>query len=108
MDKLRPLARFHLPFADTEETVFRALSMYALAQYFRRQKGSETDWDFHGLRRIYRQVNSVNVDFAARLHNNSISDATTNAITSLDCFAQEVDFSITEAMLGEIERLFEE
>ncbi len=106
MDKLRPMARFHLPFADTEETVYRALSMYALAQYFRHREGLEADWDFEGLKRIYQDVNSLNIDFSKRLHNDSISEATTNAITSLDCFAQEIDFSISEDMLQEIEVLF--
>ncbi|PXA05167.1 hypothetical protein DDZ13_04190 [Coraliomargarita sinensis] len=107
MDKLRPMARFHLPFADTEETVYRALSMYALAQYFRHQKGLEADWDFQALKQIYSEVNQLNIDFARRLRNDSISEATTNAITSLDCFAQEIDFSISEEMLEEIETLFE-
>lgn len=107
LDKLRPMARFHLPFADTEETVYRALSMYALAQYFRYKKGVSTDWDFEGLKKIYRDINQLNIDFAKRLHNDSISEATTNAITSLDCFAQEIDFSISEEMLEEIEVLFD-
>jgi hypothetical protein len=32
----RPMAaRFHLPFTDAEETIYRAVSMYLLAQYFR-------------------------------------------------------------------------
>lgn len=107
LDKLRPMARFHLPFADTEATVYRALSMYALAQYFRRKKGLEGDWNFEGLQDIYRDINRLNIDFAERLNNDSISESTTNALTSLDCFAQEVDISISEEMLKEIEVLFE-
>lgn len=106
LDKLRPMARFHLPFADTEETVYRALSMYALAQYFRHKKGDQADWDFEGLKKIYQEINRLNMDFAERLRNDSISEATTNAITSLDCFAQEIDFSISEEMLEEVEVLF--
>lgn len=107
LDKLRPMARFHLPFADTEETVYRALSMYALAQYFRSKNGQQADLDFEGLKNIYRDINRLNIDFADRLNNDFISEATTNAITSLDCFAQEIDFSISEEMLKEIEVLFE-
>lgn len=107
LDKLRPMARFHLPFANTEETVYRALSMYALAQYFRHKKGDEADWNFEGLKKIYRDINRLNIDFAKRLHNDSMSEATTNALTSLDCFAQEIDFSLSEEMLEEIEVLFE-
>jgi hypothetical protein len=107
LDKLRPMARFHLPFADTEETVYRALSMYALAQYFRQQKGLEPDWSFSGLKAIYKNINRLNLDFAKRLHNNSISEATSNALISLDCFAQEIDFSLSEEMLDEFELLFQ-
>jgi hypothetical protein len=107
LDKLRPMARFHLPFADTEETVYRALSMYALAQCMRQQKGLSADFDFTGLRAIYKDINRLNLDFAKRLHNNSISEATSNALISLDCFAQEIDFSLSEEMLDEFEVLFQ-
>ena len=37
---LRPMARFHLPFASNEETVYRATSMYLLAQYFLKKEGA--------------------------------------------------------------------
>ena len=32
----KPMARFHLPFANEEETIYRATSSYLLAQYFLR------------------------------------------------------------------------
>jgi len=107
LDKLRPMSRFHLPFADTEETLYRAFSMYALAQYFRHRHSLEADWGFEGLKKIYKDVNRVNLDFSRRFHNESISEASSNAIISLDCFAQEIDFSITEEALAEIEVLFQ-
>jgi len=34
---LRAMARFHLPFASVEETVFRAAGAYLIGQYFERQ-----------------------------------------------------------------------
>jgi len=107
MDPLRPMARFHLPFADTDETIYRAFSMYALAQCLRQAKSQEPDWNFEKLRMIYSEINTLNIDFAQRLRNDSVNEATTNAITSLDCFAQQIDFSISEDMLDEIESLFE-
>jgi len=33
MERLKPMARFHLPFADEEETMFRAMSAYLLDHY---------------------------------------------------------------------------
>lgn len=38
---LKPMARFHLPLASIEETMCRAVSMYLLAQYFRRKQGKK-------------------------------------------------------------------
>lgn len=106
MDKLRPMARFHLPFATAEETVYRALSMYALAQLLRRRRGLPVEEDFSGLARIYQDVNRVNGDFSRRLTSEALGEATANAITNLDCFAQMIDFSISEAMFEDIESVF--
>ena len=33
MESLKPMVRFHLPFATVEETVFRSVSTYLLSQY---------------------------------------------------------------------------
>lgn len=107
MDKLRPMVRYHLPFSDMEETMYRALSMYVLAQYFRRTKRLQPDWELQDLSQIYQDINALNLDFSQRLRSDSTGEATTNAITSLDCFAQMIDFSITEQMLEDVEQLFQ-
>ncbi len=106
LDKLRPMVRYHLPFANTDETIYRALSMYVLAQYFRKKEGLEPDWELSGLSKIYQDINAVNIDFSRRLKRDTQSEATTNAITSLDCFAQIIEFSITEEMLEDVEQMF--
>lgn len=106
MDKLRPMVRHHLPFADTDETIYRALSMYVLAQYFRSKKGLSPDWGLEGLGKIYQDINTLNIDFSRRLRTDTVNEAATNAITSLDCFAQIIDFSIGEGMLEDLEQLF--
>ncbi|HAV12315.1 MAG TPA: hypothetical protein DCX06_02300 [Opitutae bacterium] len=107
MDKLRPMVLHHLPFASMEETMYRALSMYALAQHFRSKAGLDTDPDFSGLGTIYQDVNTLNKDFSVRFKGYSDCEATTNAIVSLDCFAQMIEFSITEEMLEDLEAQFE-
>jgi hypothetical protein len=107
MSQLRPMVRFHLPFADLDETAYRALSMYALAQNLRHRRGLDADWEFEGLKKIYSEVSSLNFDFARRLHDNSPNEALTNAIASLDCLAQEIDFSISDDTLEEIETLLQ-
>ena len=34
LGKLKPMVRHHLPLASVQETIYRVLSMYLLAQYF--------------------------------------------------------------------------
>ena len=48
----KPMARFHLPFASEEETIYRAASMYLLAQYFIRQQGEKSDLELEGISKI--------------------------------------------------------
>lgn len=43
---LRPMARFHLPLASEDETIYRACSMYALAQFFIHHEKDEADYPF--------------------------------------------------------------
>jgi len=102
---LRPMARFHLPFANAFETTFRAVSMYLVAQYFRRKQGLDADLELEGLKKIYSNIQLINVAMAERLRAISDKDAALNALVILDSFAQFVPFSIDES-LDEIRHLF--
>jgi hypothetical protein len=106
MDKLKPMVRFHLPFATVEETKYRAISMYLLAQYFKYKQGLEPDWALKHLVRIYADIRTVNRAFCKRLSNIKVEDAGINALTILDCFADSILFSINKDMLDEIGLLF--
>ena len=103
MEKLKPMVRYHLPFATEEETKYRAISMYLFAQYFLRKKGEVPDWELTGLARIYEEVRTANRGFCKRLSNIKIEDASINAVVVLDCFADAVKFSIKEDILKEME-----
>jgi len=102
---LRPMARFHLPFASHEETVYRATSMYLLAQYYINKESGHQDNDLTQLRQYYHSLQAVNRDMAKRLRAASLEDAAANAITLLDLYAKAVPYSIEEA-LDEIKPLF--
>jgi hypothetical protein len=110
MEKLKPMVRFHLPFATEEETRYRAISMYLFAQYFIYKQGNRSsegpDWDLKGLGRIYEEIRIVNKSFSQRLANIKIEDASINALIILDCFADFVKFSITKDALEDIKTLF--
>ncbi|RMF94157.1 MAG: hypothetical protein D6734_08415 [Candidatus Schekmanbacteria bacterium] len=106
MDKLKPMVRFHLPFSTIEETKYRAMSMYLMAQYFLYKEGEKPDWDMKYLSNIYDDIKVLNMSFAQRLAGIGIQDATANALVELDCFAENIRVSISKDKMDEIKGLF--
>jgi len=98
---LRPMARFHLPLASNEETVYRATSMYLLAQYFVKKEGAPADLELDGLTRIYDNLQIINVAVAERLRAATTTDSSVNAIVVLDVYAKTVEMVIG----GSLERI---
>jgi len=94
LDYLRPMVRFHLPFATATETIFRAVSMYLVAQYFRERKGLEPDWKVEGLVSIYKEISTVNKGMWNRLSKASGFDANVNALIVLNTFGDALRFSL--------------
>ena len=88
LDYLRPMVRFHLPFATANETVFRAMSMYLVAQFLRERKGLEPNWNMDGLTNIYKEIGIVNKGMWNRLSKASSFDANVNALIVLRYFWQ--------------------
>ena len=101
MEPLKPMVRFHLPFASIEESIFRMTSMYLLAQYLREQEGLSHDWDLNGLAQIYSDVSKANKDFSQRLAEAAEKDANVNALVMLDVFASMVQL-VAEDAVGEL------
>jgi len=106
MEKLKPMVRYHLPFATMEETSYRVISMYLLAQYFLYKRGKEVDLELKKLARIYDDVQVVNRNICAKLRELEIEDAILNALINLDCFASSVSLASYEEMLKKIEYVF--
>ncbi len=102
----KPMARFHLPFSDENETLYRVCSMYLLAQNMRGKNGLEADAGFEGLTKIYANINKVNLHVADRIREASKKDSTANALVLLDVFAQLLPMQFDEA-LEEILTCFE-
>jgi len=107
MERLKPMVRFHLPFATPEETIYRVVSMYLLSQYFKYRKGMKPDWHMQHLVKIYNDIKVVNQAFFGRLNALQLQDASLNALAILHNFANYVTFSIDENMLHKIELLFD-
>jgi hypothetical protein len=106
LDKLKPMVRFHLPFGTIEETKYRAISMYLLAQYCINQHGGQPDWDLHKLAEAYENIRTVNESFCKRLRTIEHKDTNLNALVVLDIFADSVNLSIDRRMVDDLDYLF--
>ena len=87
-DFFKPMARFHLPFAGYEETIFRAISTYLLSMYYKNSKNELDDDEMTGLSEIYQSVEELNLAVSKRLRAASQKDSTVNALIHLDVFAK--------------------
>ncbi|GMR21318.1 MAG: hypothetical protein BMS9Abin36_1918 [Gammaproteobacteria bacterium] len=103
---LKPMARFHLPLASEEDTIFRATGMYLLAQYFLKKEGKESDLELAGLKLIYDNLHLVNTMIAKRIKSITQTDSSVNAVILLDMFTNLMPFAI-EDHLNEIRHLFD-
>lgn len=102
---LRPMARFHLPFASEEETLFRIFSSFLLGAYLRSGGSGALSLDVDELRRHSAEVEQVNRGMADRLRAAFTRDAVVNAIVILDIFAQAVPYVVDDA-LNELRYLY--
>jgi hypothetical protein len=101
----RPMARFHLALASEEETVYRAASMYLLAQYFLKKEEKNMDFTLEGLTKIYRNIHLVNTAIVERLRAAKENDPALNAIVLLDMYALFLPHVVGKS-LEEIQYLF--
>jgi len=102
----KPMARFHLPLASEEETIFRSTGNYLLAQYFLAKNGEPFDFNMKGLEEIYRNIETLNLKVVDRIRAACSEDSTVNAMVMLDFFAKMLPDLIDES-LGNIRYMFE-
>jgi hypothetical protein len=101
MEPLKPMVRYHLPFAGLDETVFRMVSMYLMGQFIRSQSGKKPEWELEGLSRIYGEVKKLNRDFGQRMRDAARNDAHVHALVKLNVFAVMLPIE-AEKLLKEI------
>lgn len=86
---LLPMARYHLPFADSNETFWRACASFMLAQYFRKEKGERFE-DLSELKRKYENLETLNHYLVKRLQSQVNNRTYQSAITLLDQYAKQL------------------
>ena len=97
-DFFKPMARFHLPFANEQETVWRATATYLMAQYFLVLNGDRHDLDFEGLTKIYNDIEKLNAAIVGRLRAAGKADSAVNALVHLDIFAKLLTPGLEESL----------
>ncbi len=86
---LRPMARFHTPFSDEQETLYRSFSSWLLMSYVQQKLGGgDGAVSLEGLKRNYQELSVMNSCLAERLRKGVTRDAALNAVIILDLFAQ--------------------
>jgi len=106
LEKLKPMVRYHLPFSTMEETTYRVVTMYLMAQYFLNKKGRQVDWTLKDLAKIYSDIQAVNSNVSDKVRNIIKKDASINALVKLDCSAFYISFRLNSDILNEIESYF--
>ena len=106
MKFLRPLARFHLPLATHEETIFRAVSATFLNEYFNDNGNKKNTDPLAELKQQYQELQDLNRFIAERIRSAIKRDAVVNAIVLLDVLSKRVSFSLDDS-LQQIRYLFD-
>lgn len=108
LSQLRPMVRFHLPFASPEETTFRSAAVFLLRKYLDHKNDStfpQINWQ--ELADILGEVGKVNLGLAARIRDMSSGDANINSLLILDGFAKITGFALEDGVEG-LRYLFQE
>ena len=96
LDILRPMAWFHLPFANVDESLFRSASTYLLRQYFQVQMGNQPDFSLARIKEHYTNIELVNHGMLERIKYATALDADRNAIVVLNSLAQILGMEVDE------------
>ncbi|MBI5210829.1 MAG: hypothetical protein HY927_12735 [Elusimicrobia bacterium] len=109
LGKLKPNVLTHLPFATIQETIFRTLSMYLLAQFFIQRRGGRPDWGIENIGPWIEDVHLVNRHFCKRFFRACLKDVNVNALVHLDSLAELTALAAKKAAprLDQLEKLFD-
>jgi hypothetical protein len=105
MEILKPMARFHLPFASMEETIYRHASNYLLGEYFEYLESGKMDFKFENIITKYRNIDKVNHGICNRIEFATDKDASKNALVILNVIGVIMHLEL-EANLNSLKYIF--
>ena len=105
---LKPLARFHLPFASFEETTFRAISSCALSEMLKHKSVNNIDDVLELIDHRYEQLKIINAAMVERIQGIGNGEADKNAIVTFHTYCQLFSLSLKDRSFDDtISNLFE-
>ncbi len=105
--KLRPMLRFHLPFATIEETEYRVFAAYALAQFLRHKQGKEPDWELESLASLYDDIQKINANVVSKIAKLEKRDASINSVIGLNNFANTITMNLDDDDFTYLNQIFQ-
>lgn len=106
MEILKPMARFHLPFASVEETIYRHSGNFLLGEFFKYVDKGQIEINMQKLIGIYDDINVVNTGICARIEKITEGDANKNALIILNVIGLMLKMEL-EGNLKSLKYLFE-
>ena len=98
---LKPLARFHLPFASFEETLFRALSSCTLSELIEHKTVRDIDNICELVKHRYEQLAIINASLIKRIGHIGKGEADRNAIVTFHSYCQMFNLSLSGELFTE-------
>ncbi|MGK7913590.1 MAG: hypothetical protein AB4050_19220 [Synechococcus sp.] len=98
---LKPLARFHLPFASFEETLFRSMSSCTLSELIKHKTVRDIDEICDLVKHRYEQLAIINAALIERIGHIGKGEADRNAIVTFHSYCQMFDLSLSGELIAD-------
>ncbi|MBU1105988.1 MAG: hypothetical protein KKB51_04910 [Candidatus Riflebacteria bacterium] len=96
--RLNSQAKFHLPFASFNETLYRTVGDYLIKQYLTKKEGGIPDFELIGLEALYKDLALLNSCFIERIKAVAKLDSSLNVIANLSSLSTIVHMSIGDQL----------
>lgn len=103
LNKMRPMVETHLPFATWQETTYRMISMYLMAQFFAYKEGGRPDWDLTRLVEFFQDVYQVNNAFFARLDSVRLEESGEASLNGVSILNASVNLACMSIEMNDLE-----
>lgn len=98
LGKLKPNARYHLPFSSQQEYAIRSCSFFLLRQYFLYREGHRPDWDLQGLIALNQDLKIVDEALWERVRDACSDDANLQALLNFLHLSSNLGDSLDEQL----------